>query len=111
MSETRTICLELRPRFLKSQQMCTEIMARVPENPGLKIKANMSIIWISMPKIKTTVPRNQDHSVCYHRQMLEKRTVCLESGPRHLKSRLICTEVIIAGVPEIPGKRPRPVCL
>ena len=57
-----------------------------------------------MPKIQTNVPRNQYQGVCYHRQMTETRTVCLNSGPRYLKIRLICTAVI-AGVPEILGEK------
>ena len=55
-----------------------------------------------MPEIQATVPRHQDQSVCYYRKMPETRTVCLESGPRCLKSRQICTE-IIESVPENPG--------
>ena len=46
--------------------MCSKIMNRVPQNPGLKNKANMSIILVSMHPVQANVPRNQDQGVCYH---------------------------------------------
>ena len=66
--------------------------ASVPENPGITTKPNMSIIWVSKPEIQANASRNQDQGVCYRRQMPETRTVCLESGPRSLKSRQISRE-------------------
>ena len=61
-------------------------------------------MWFRINEIQANPPRNQDQGVCYHRQMPETRTMVLESGPRYLKSRLICTAVI-AGVPEILGEK------
>ena len=55
-------------------------MASVPQNPGLKIKANISIIWVSMPPVQANVHRNQDQGVCSHKRMPETRTVCLKQG-------------------------------
>ena len=68
-------------------------MVSVPENNGLKIKASIIITWVIMPEIQTNVPRHQDQHVCYHRQMSETRPMCLESGPRFLKSRHMRTEI------------------
>ena len=80
-------------------------MASVSQNPGLKVKANMSIlIWVSCllyMHVQVHVHRHQDQGVCYHRQMPESRTVCLESGKRCLNSRQTCRE-IRAGVPQNP---------
>ena len=67
-------------------------MDRVPQNPGLKIKANMSIIWVSIYPVQANMPRNQDQGVYYYRQMPETRKVCLESGPKCLNSKQMCTE-------------------
>ena len=67
------------------------MMASVPENPGLTIKDNMSMIWVSIPEMQVNVPRNQDQGAYYHRQIPKTRTVCMESGPRCLKSRQMHT--------------------
>ena len=80
--------------------MHTEIMVTVPENPGLKIKAHMSMIWVNMPAVQANV--NQNQGVCYHKQLIKTRSVCLEPGLRCLKSRYMRTE-IRASVPENPG--------
>ena len=74
-------------------EMGTEISPSVPENPVLKIKASITITGISMSELQTNVPRHQDQHVCYHRQMPAKRTKCLESGPRCLKSGPMHTEI------------------
>ena len=73
--------------------MFTEISDKVPENNGLKVKASISVTWISMREIQANVPRHQDQGVCYYRHMPETREKCLESGPRCLKSRHRCTEI------------------
>ena len=75
--ETSTVHMKSGPRFLKSMQMCKEIRASLPENPGLKINAIMPITWVSMPEIQAKVPRNQDQGVCHYRKMPETRTVWL----------------------------------
>ena len=99
--ETSTVHMKSGTRSLKSRQMCKDIRASLPENPGLKYKAiTMPITWVSMPEIQANEPRNQDQGVCYHKQKNKTSTVCLESGPRSLKSRLICTEITVR-VPEI----------
>ena len=46
------------PRFLKSRQICTEVMESVPQNSGLTIKVSMFIIWVNMPEIQTNLPRH-----------------------------------------------------
>ena len=79
--------------------MCTEIRDSVPEIPGLKIKANVPITWVSIPEIQANVPRHEDQDVSYYSEMPEKQTMYMESGPKCLKSMLICTE-IRASVPE-----------
>ena len=76
------------------------MMASVPENPGLTIKGNMSVIWVSIPEIQVNVSRNQDQGAYHHRPIPDTKKVCMESGPRCLKSRQICTEIIVR-VPEI----------
>ena len=68
----------------------TQIKAYDPENPGL-MKASIPIIWVNMPEIKANVPGHADQRVCYYRQMPETRTIYLESGPRCLNSRKMCT--------------------
>ena len=102
MPETSTVTLESGQRYLKSRQMYTEIRTIVPENPGLKIKISMPITWVSMAEIEATVPRHQNHGVCYYRQIPQTRTVCLDSGPRCFKSSKTCTEIRVK-MPEIKG--------
>ena len=102
MLQTRTAYLESGPRCLKSRQICTEMMGSVPENPGLTIKDNMSVIWVSIPEMQVNVPRNQDQDAYHHRQIPETKKTCMESAPRCLKSRQISTEMMDS-VPENPG--------
>ena len=102
MPETRTQWLVSGLRCMKSRQICKEIMASVPQNRRLKIEVIMPITWLIMPKIKANVPTKQHQGVCYHRQMSEKSTVFMESLPRSLKSKPVCTKVR-ASVPKTPG--------
>ena len=55
--------------------MCTEIMVSVSENPELKLKASMLIVWVSMNEIQSNVSTNQDQGVCNDRQMAKTSTV------------------------------------
>ena len=56
----------------------------------------MSKTWVSIPQAQAILPRNQDHGVCWHRQIPERRTVCLESAPRCLKLRQMYTEIMVS---------------
>ena len=98
--KTRTVCLESGLRCLKSKQMRTEIRASVLENPGLKIKASIPIIWLSIPDIKAALPKNQDHCVCYHIQMPETRTPgirakMLQIKVSEMKSSPVCLKLLV----------------
>ena len=75
--------------------MCIEIMASVPENPELKIKAIMPITWVSMPEIQANVPGNLDQGACYCRQIPETK-----SGLRCLKSRKMRAVIRARQMPE-----------
>ena len=47
----------IRTKMLKikdTPQMCTEIMVRVLQSPGMKTKGSMPIIWV-LPDIKVNV--------------------------------------------------------
>ena len=54
--ETRTKCLVSGLRCFKSRQMYAEMMASVPEELWLKIKAIVPITWENIPEIQANVP-------------------------------------------------------